>query len=104
MFKIIPVITAMNAPESCIPKTVMLEPRPKPKTNINATINRFLECVKSRFASANVLSPTAEIIPNNIRHTPPITELGIVFNRLPNGATIPSTTAKIAVNLISAGS
>ena len=51
--------------------------KPRPLTSITATIIRLRLCVKSSWASTSVRIPMAEIMPNRMMDTPPITGLGM---------------------------
>ena len=78
MFKITPARAARASPERETVFQITIFSTAIPNTNISDAIIRFLELEKSNPASTRVRAPTAEIIPNNIIETPPITGAGIV--------------------------
>ena len=56
--------------------TLIIMP-PIPVVNTELTITRFFGCIKSTFASINVLMPKEAIVPNKSSIMPPMTGIGM---------------------------
>lgn len=82
--------------------TLIIMP-PIPVVNTELTITRFFGCIKSTFASINVLMPKEAIVPNSSNIIPPITGMGIEAKNALNLPKNAMQIAKIAAQVMMTG-